>query len=97
MSRSSKPSRTDADKGLIDLFGHTYIANPDRSGEKTIQYQFQIIRKMDGERYVVQLFLFLSGDPTSVAIYPESFLLGDDVKLHVTAELWKEAYAKTCR
>jgi hypothetical protein len=96
-SAESKPSTADSDKGLIGLFGHTYIAAPEEPGGRMIQYQFEIIRKMEGERYVVQLFSFMTGEPTNLAIYPESFLLGDDVRLYANAEHWNEGYAKTYR
>jgi hypothetical protein len=80
--------------GLIGLFGHTYIED-DRRG-KMVQYQFKIIRKMDGGRYVFQYFSFMDGSPTSLGIMSEAELLGPNVKLYATAELWNEAYEKDC-
>lgn len=79
------------DIGLIGLFGHAYTADPEDAERQTIRHQFQIIRKMDGGRCVVQLFSFMDGGPTNVAVYDERFLLGPDVKLYATAELWNEA------
>jgi hypothetical protein len=78
--------------GLIDLFGHLYT--PDDTGGKMIEYQFKIIRKLDGGRYVVQYFSFWDGGPTNLGVMKESELLGPDVKLYATAELWNAAYEK---
>jgi hypothetical protein len=61
-----------------------------------IQYQFEIIRELKGDRYVVQLFGWLDGDPTEVAVMPESELLGPTVKLYSTKEDWHWAYEKEC-
>ena len=83
-------------EGLIGLFGHIYIADPENPSVKMIQFQFQIIRKMEGERYVVQYFSFLDGGPTCVGVYPQAELLGPNSKLYVNIELWNEAYEKDC-
>ena len=80
--------------GLIGLFGHAYTAAHDDPAAKAIQYQFEIIRKLDGQRYVVQYFSFWDGAPTNLGIYPERVLLSADVKLYATAALWKEAHDK---
>jgi hypothetical protein len=82
--------------GLIGIMGHTYIADENHPGEKEIQYQFEIIRKLDGGRWLCQLFSFLDGRPTEVRAYPESFLSGDDVKLYALADEWHYAYEKEC-
>jgi len=84
-------------EGLIDLFGHTYIADPDDPEQRTIQYQFRIIRRMRGERYVVQYFSFLDGGPTNVGVMTEAELLGPDVKLYADQELWNYGYEKSMR
>jgi len=83
--------------GLIGLFGHTYITDPDDADAVMIQYQYQIIRKMEGDCYVIQYFSFLDGSPNNVGVYPESELLGPNVKLYATADLWNEAYEKASR
>jgi hypothetical protein len=59
-----------------------------------IQYQFQIIRKMEGDRYVFQYFSFLDGSPTQVGVMTEAELLGPNVKLYANQELWLWAYEK---
>ena len=51
-------------EGLIGLFGHTYV--PDKDGDEgdlMIQYQFEVIRKLEPERYVIQYFGWLDGRP----------------------------------
>jgi hypothetical protein len=50
---------------------------------------------MPPDRWVVQLFSFMDGRPTEVQVYPESFLLGDDVKLYAEHSEW--LYAHECR
>jgi hypothetical protein len=84
-------------EGLIGLFGHTYVADPDDADAQTIQYQFEVVRHMEGGRYVVQLFSFLDGSPTNVSVYTETELLGPNVRLYATAELWNHAYEKDCQ
>jgi hypothetical protein len=81
-------------EGLIGLFGHTYVQHEDYKG---VQYQFQIIHKMEGARYIVQYFSFMDGSPTEVGVFPEDELLGPNCKLYATAELWHEAYEKDCK
>jgi len=83
--------------GLIGLFGHTYVPDPERPGKKTIEYQFRIIRRMAGDRWVAELFSFWDGRPTEVRVYAEAFLLGDDVKLYVSQDEWHNAHEKLCR
>jgi hypothetical protein len=80
------------DDGLIGLFGHTYIDDPDKPSVKMIQFQFRIIRKMEGDRYVIQYFSWLDGSATKVGVMPEAELLGESVKLYANAELWNAAY-----
>jgi hypothetical protein len=94
--QTKKAPLTDANegKGLIGLFGHTYIADPNDPDKTTIQYQFKVIRRMHGERYVVQMFSFWDGSPTGVRVYAETELLGPDVKLYATEELWREGAEK---
>ena len=82
MSKKPKPK----DEGLVGFFGHTLI---DKDGEKTIQYQFRIIRPLPPDRWVVQYFSFMDSGPTNLAVYPESFLLGPDVKLYANQENWR--------
>jgi hypothetical protein len=81
-------------EGLIGLFGHTYIPDPQNAERLALQYQFKIIRKMEGNRYVVQYFSFMDGDPTNVGVCQESELLGPNVKLYATEQLWRAGYEK---
>ena len=90
-----KKAEAQAEEGLIGLFGHTYIPDPEDPEEKMIQFQFKILRRMHGDRYVVQLFSFMDGGPTNVGVYPEAELLGPDVKLYADMELWNEGYEKS--
>lgn len=87
----SKPKQTPSVEGLIGLFGHTYIVDPENTDERTIQYQFRIIRKLEPDRYIIQYFSFLDGSPDCLGVMPETELLGPSVKLYATAELWNIA------
>jgi hypothetical protein len=82
--------------GLIGLFGHTYVPDEEHLGKKVIQYQFQIIRRLPGDRWVVQLFSFMDGRPTQVTVYAEAFLLGEDVKLYALQEEWLYQHERQC-
>ena len=92
MSIKRKPTTEEVPSGLIGLFGHAYISDPDHPSEQMIQYQFRVIRKMEGDRYVVQYFSFQDGSPTCVGVYHETELLGPTVKLYANRELWLDAY-----
>jgi hypothetical protein len=77
--------------GLTGLLGHTYIPDPNNPNKTVIQYQFEIVRPVPPERWLVQLFSWMDGRPTSVEVYPESFLLSDKVKLYVNRDEWLHA------
>lgn len=81
-------------EGLVGLFGHTYIPDPENADERIIQYQFRIVRKMEGERYVVQYYSCWDGDPTSVGVYSEAELLGPNVRLYLHDVLWRDAFTE---
>ena len=81
-------------EGLIGLFGHTYVPDPDDPQASMIQFQFEIIRKLEGARYVIQYFSFFDGTETNLGVLPEAELLGPNVKLYATAELWNLGYEK---
>lgn len=89
---NQQSSKVKQPEGLIGLFGHTYITDPDDADALMIQYQFRIIRKMDGDRYVIQYFSFWDGEPTNLGVMTEAELLGPSVKLYATTELWNHTY-----
>lgn len=78
-------------KGLEGFFGHTF---EDDDGVRAVQYQFTILRRVDADRWAVQLFSFLDGDPTIVKVFSEAYLLGNDCELYATKEDWHWAYEK---
>jgi hypothetical protein len=90
-TRTKRTSPAPAGKGLTGLFGHLYIDDPEHPVRRMIQCQFHILHKIDDQRYAVQYFSWLDGSATQVGVYPESVLLGDDVKLYATPELWNGA------
>jgi hypothetical protein len=94
MKGTSMKKPTPRKTGLIGLFGHTYVPDQKEPDTKVIQYQFEIIRRMSPDRWVVQLFSFMDGRPTEVQVYPENFLLGDDVKLYTEHSEWLYAYER---
>jgi hypothetical protein len=97
-NKVSKLAAPPPPEGLIGFFGHTLIPDPDQSmsDRKMIEYQFEILRKMEGARYVIQYFSFMDGTPTNLGVMTEAELLGPDVKLYANADLWNEGYAKDC-
>jgi hypothetical protein len=76
-------------EGLVGFFGHVWGPDLDNPGEETIRFQFQIIRKLDATRYVIQYYSFWDGTPNNLGVMPEADLLGDNVKLYPSAELWR--------
>jgi hypothetical protein len=72
VTKAKRAKKQPRPEGLIGLFGHTYIVDPDDQDERMIQYQFQIIRRMDAGRYVFQYFSFMDGSPTQVGVMSET-------------------------
>lgn len=95
-ARRAAKKKTTNDEGLIGLFGHTYVEEPGKDRPQ-IAWQFQIIRELKGDRYIVQLYSWWDTGPTNVAVRSESDLLGPTVKLYATLELWNEAAEKEAR
>jgi hypothetical protein len=77
-------------EGLVGFFGHLWGPDPDIPGESTIRYQFEIVRKIDDARYAIQFYSFMDGSPRNLGVMPEAELLGPNVKLYASHELWKE-------
>ena len=84
-------------EGLIGLFGHFWIDDPENAGERMIQFIFRIIRKLEGERYVVQYYSYLDGGPAAVGVHPEAELLGRNVRLYADKEVWIEIFKEEDR
>ncbi len=82
------------DAGLLGLYGHTYTEHPNRVPVRMLQYQFQVVRALPSGRWLVQLYSAWEGCPTDVVAYDESYLLGPDVVLFNTREIWISAYAE---
>jgi hypothetical protein len=78
--------------GLSGYFGHTFVA--DENGHRRVQYQFRILRRLPPRRWIVEMYSFLDGTPNKLTIYPEDFLLGDDVALYRCEEIWRDEYSK---
>ena len=97
-TKAKSPKRAPrAARNLVGFFGHTWVPDrmfPDetRENHEIIEFQFKIIRELSGARYVVQLFSFMDGRPTKLAIYDETFLLGADVTLYQTEQIWLNEY-----
>ena len=49
---------------------------------------------MDETRYVIQYYSYVDGGPSKLGVMSEAELLGPDVKLYPTSELWKERGAE---
>jgi hypothetical protein len=91
-----KPKPTKNDEELSGLFGHTYVPDPELD-DKVIRYQFEILRRLGHDRWIVQLFSWLDGDRTEVAVYPQAYLLSDDVKLYADKDAWHWAYEQEAK
>jgi hypothetical protein len=86
--------------------GCTYVpdrdnADPEPGAPLTvngrIQCQFLIVRPLGHDRYVVQLFEWVVGDPTTVIVLSEAELLGTTIKLYLDREAWVDAYIRETR
>jgi hypothetical protein len=86
----SKPaiarSRGTNDSGLVGLFGHT------RNDDGSINWQFEIIGKINDDTYTIQLFSWLDGGRTDVKMLSVANLM--DCSLYATREDWIWAWAK---
>lgn len=84
------PVSTPEPKTLEGLFG-LELAQSEVSSALTIaEYQFKILRYLGGDRYLVQLFEYWFGEPTTLEVRkglsnPEKF------KLFATADQWRQA------
>jgi hypothetical protein len=92
--KERKPSTKN--DSLVGLYGHTFIIDEQDIDKKMIQYQFQIIRRVPPDRWLVQLFSFVDGRPTQAQVYPESFILSEDVKLYILHDEWCGAHEAEC-
>ena len=88
---TTKPSRKTSLAGLV---GHTYVPDEQQPDRMRMQFQFEIIRPVPPGRWLVQLFSFMDGRPTNVVVYPESFLLGETVKLYLSHDEWHYAHER---
>lgn len=69
---------------LVGLFGLQLELDAE-----TPAYQFKIIRQVDRETYLVQLFDWVWGDPSTIEARPVSLLLDpEQCRLHATIEQW---------
>ena len=78
--------------GLSGYFSHTFVV--DENGHRRVQYQFRVLRCLPPRRWVVEFYSFWDGTPNKLSVYSEDFLLGDDVVLYRTDEIWREEYGK---
>jgi hypothetical protein len=80
------------DEGLVGFYGFTFVT--DEHDKKVPKYSFQIIGALPPDRWVVEYFSAVDGLRTNLAVYLESFLLGDDVRLYASQETFYEADQK---
>jgi hypothetical protein len=93
-AREKRERRRRRQQGLIGLLGHTFT---EQDGARRIQYQFEIIRRLPPDRYVVQLFSWFDGSTTNVNVMTEAELLGQNTELYATELDWQTAYEKDCQ
>lgn len=74
--------------GLVGMMGHTF-----EEGE--IQYQFEIVGRATEKLYRVQLYSWMGGWPTDIAVWPEDVFL-PPTKLYDSHEARNRAYEIYC-
>lgn len=90
MKRMAAPSAVaPSSGGPIGLYIHTLK-------DGLIQFQGQIIGT-DGDAFLVQLFSFMSGDPTEVKMFERAFIYGQECRLYADHAAWISAHEKECR
>ena len=87
-ARQKRERRRKRQQGLLGLLGHTFT---EEDGARRIKYQFEIIRCLPPDRYIVQLFSWLDGSTTNVHVMTETELLGPDIVLYATELDWQAA------
>jgi hypothetical protein len=70
------------DTGLVGLFGHL------RDEDGKIQYQFQVLRPVGQDRYLIQFFSWIDGRETTVTVVSEEKLLGPGCTLYALRDEW---------
>jgi hypothetical protein len=78
--------RNTNETGLVGLFGHT------RNDDGSINWQFEIVGKINDDAYTVQLFSWLDGRPTDVKIFTTLQITSHS--LYSTREAWINQWAK---
>lgn len=68
-----------------------------RRGETDIQFQFRILRPLPPDKWVVQYYSFMSGEPNKLGVYSEEYLLSNQCALYPDHEAWVNAYADRYR
>jgi hypothetical protein len=81
-----KQAQPVAEDGLIGRFGHKCTQSTGK-----LHFQFRIVRKLTGQRYIVQFYSWVDGRATTVGMMSEEELLGQNVKLYADAESWSLA------
>jgi hypothetical protein len=77
---------TIAPAGLAGLWAH------ELDDEGYANRQMRILRPVGGDRWLVQLFSWLTGEPGGCEVVPESALLSDRYALYVAGEDMNHAY-----
>jgi len=75
-------SKEEKQSQLVDMYLHTM-----KDGE--INWQGHITA-VEGETVFVQLFSWMSGDPTNIVTMTKEYVLGPDVRLYSIRETWIE-------
>ena len=85
-TKQAQPAVEDA---LIGRFGYKCTHSTGK-----LHFQFRILRKMAGERYMVQFYSWVDSRATTVGVMSEEELLGQNVTLYTDAESWGFAAEK---
>lgn len=75
--------------GFVGMWGHTFTE------DKEIQWQFKIIRVLNPDAYVCQLYSWMDGEPTNCETITTTVLI-NDCKLYADNGQMLVAYEKHC-
>lgn len=79
--------------GLVGMWGHTFTTND--LGEKDIEWQFKIVRQVNADTWMCQLFSWLDGEPTNCTPISTDKIL-NECKLYASNEMMNQEYEKFC-
>jgi hypothetical protein len=85
-------------KGLIGIYGLTFIERNDGDCRRVLQYQFRIVGRDDDGDYVVQYFSAMDGSPSCLGRISKADLFDQyKTELYPDPMIWHEKYQEANR